>query len=60
MTIQPNQQITIPVGKYVVRNGEPTRQKRATQVTVRRTEKASRGKTRIFWIAGGYEASALI
>lgn len=54
------QTIAISKGKQVNRNGVATRQKRDTVVTVTRTQADRRGKTRVFWKSGGYEASALV
>lgn len=60
MTIRVGQKVAIAVGKQVNRNGVATRQKRASTVTVQRTEPARNGKTRVFWMAMGYEANCLV
>lgn len=54
------QVIFIAKGKQVNRNGVMVRQKRDTTVTVIRQQPDRRGKTRVFWKSGGYEASCLV
>lgn len=60
MFVYSGQSVYIPAGKQVNRNGQRVRQQRPSVVTVRKTEPARDGKTRIFWVSGGYTASALV
>ena len=56
--------VTIGTGKavtvYDVFGSFTLHQKRDSKVTVRSTEQAKNGKTRIFWKRNGYRASALV
>jgi S-adenosylmethionine:tRNA-ribosyltransferase-isomerase (queuine synthetase) len=52
--------ITIKAGTKVRTLGTTVSRTRDTQVTVRATETAKNGKTRVFWKSNGYQASALI
>ena len=52
--------VMIPAGKRVNRAGTFTIRKNDTLVTVRATEKARNGKTRVFWKSNGILANALI
>jgi hypothetical protein len=54
------QQITFKAGKQIQKNGTPARISRDTTVTVRKTEPARNGKTRVFWKSMGYLNSALV
>jgi hypothetical protein len=52
--------LTITPGTRVTRNGIVVTQKRTRNVTVRATELARNGKTRIIWTSMGYRTSTLI
>lgn len=54
------QQLTIPAGKQILKDGIPARQQRPSTITVRKTEAARYGKTRVFWKSMGYLNSALV
>ena len=54
------QNISIPAGKRITRNGIQTTQKRASSVTIRNLEKARSGKTRLVWKSLGYKTSTLV
>lgn len=52
--------VYVPAGTRVKRQGTTTTRQSGTMVTVRATELARGGKTRITWKSNGYNASALI
>ena len=54
------QQVTFKAGKQIIKNGVPARISRVTTVTIRKTEPARNGKTRVFWKSMGYVNSALV
>jgi len=58
--IYTGRQITIPAGTLVKREGQATKRKTSSVVTVRRHEPARDGKTRVFWKSNGVIASALV
>lgn len=60
MSVSIGNQVFIRPGQVVTRAGVQTRRESGTYVTVRRTEKARGGKTRVFWKSNGVLASALV
>lgn len=52
--------ITIKAGTIVIRAGQRAKRTTNSTVTVRRSEAARNGKTRVYWKSHGVIASALI
>lgn len=57
---QVGQKVSFSAGKRIIKAGLPSRISRDTTVTIRKTEPARDGKTRVFWKSMGYTNSALV